>query len=143
MSDAALDLMFGLVLETGKRFGEVATDFQRADAEAVLGNVCPNHFLTRPRGDSKTGDLAAMNIAVALTQAPARARMYSLAADEKQGRLLVDAIAGFSERTPELAGALTIHESRVVFPRAGVRLDVARSGSGEHLGFAAVVRDGR
>lgn len=121
---AALDLMHGLVLEDGRRWGEAATDFQRADAEAVLDGTRPNHFLTRPRGDSKTSDLGGMNVAVALAQAPPRSRLYALAADEKQGRLLVDAILGFAERTPELSGALTIHESRVVFPRAGVRLDV-------------------
>jgi hypothetical protein len=61
--------------------------FQREDAEAVLdqSSLTPNHSLTRPRGDSKTSDLAGMNIAVGLAQAPHRARMYALAADEKQG----------------------------------------------------------
>ena len=140
----ALDLFYGLVLEDGRRLGEAATDFQRADAAAVLDGDCPNHFLSRPRGALRRRLISArMNIAVALAQAPARARLYALAADEKQGRLLVDSIAGFAERTPELRGALTIHESRVVFPRAGVRLDVLAADQASHLGFAAVVCDGR
>jgi hypothetical protein len=71
----ALDLFFGLVLEDGRRIGEAASGFQRQDAKAVLEqeSPTPNHFLTRPRGDSKTTDLAGMNIAVGLVQAPPRA----------------------------------------------------------------------
>ncbi len=122
----ALDLFYGLVLEDGRRIGEAAADFQREDAEAVLeqNSSAPNHFITRPRGDSKTSDLAGHNIAVGLAQAPQRARMYALAADEKQGRLLVDAMAGFVSRTPELQNALVIRESSVHFRRSDARLEV-------------------
>lgn len=122
----ALDLFLGLRLEDGRRVGEAAADFQLEDAKAVLDqdSETPNHFFTRPRGDSKTSDLAGMNISVGLVQAPPRARMYGLAADEKQGRLLVDAIAGFAARTPELQGALVIRESSVYFPRSQARLDI-------------------
>ena len=122
----ALDLMHALVLEDGRRWGEAACDFQRQDAEAVLDQASqvPNHYITRPRGDSKTSDLGGMNIAVGLAQAPHRARMYSLAADEKQGRLLVDAMAGFAQRTPELRNALVVRESSVDFPRSQAKLEV-------------------
>lgn len=122
----ALDLFHGLVLEDGRRLGEAAADFQLQDAEAVLDQASetPNHFLTRPRGDSKTSDLAGMNIAVGLAQAPHRSRMYALSADEKQGRLLVDAMAGFATRTPELVGALIVRESSIYFPRSDSRLEV-------------------
>ena len=84
-----------------------------------------------------------MNITVGLAQAPPRARMYALAADEKQGRLLIDAIAGFAERTPELRGALTIHESRVVFPRADVRLDVLAADQASIWGLRLLHHRGR
>ena len=35
MSDA-LDLLHALVLDTGRKWGEVAADFQRADAQAIF-----------------------------------------------------------------------------------------------------------
>lgn len=38
--------------------------------------------------------------------------------------MLVDAMAGFLARTPELASALVVYESSVVFPRSQVRLEV-------------------
>jgi hypothetical protein len=120
----ALDLMHALVVESGQRWGEIAHDFQREDAEVVLLSSTPNHFLTRPRGDSKTTDLAGMNLTIGLVQAPARARMYALAADEKQGRLLVDAMAGLVARTPELANAVTVRESSAIFHRSQARLEV-------------------
>jgi phage terminase large subunit-like protein len=122
----ALNLMNALVLEDGRRWGEVARDFQRADAEAVLDEASetPNHLLTRPRGDSKTSDLGGLNLAAGLAQAPHRARMYALAADEKQGRLLLDALAGFVARTPELRSAVVIRESSVHFQRSHARLEV-------------------
>jgi phage terminase large subunit-like protein len=122
----ALDLLYGLVLEDGRRWGEAATTFQKQDAVAVLDEASPtpNHFLTRPRGDSKTTDLAGMNIAAALAQAPPRARLYGLAADEKQGRLLIDSVAGFAARTAELTNALVVRDAHVYFPRTQARLEI-------------------
>jgi hypothetical protein len=72
----ALDLLAALVLEDGRRWGEVATDWQWEDAEAILdpASPTPNHFLTRPRGASKTGDLAAVLLVVLLEQMPPGAR---------------------------------------------------------------------
>jgi Terminase large subunit, ATPase domain len=122
----AVDLLYALVLEDGRRWGEAAVDVQRADAEAVLdtGSETPNHMLTRSRGYSKTSDLAGVSIPVMLVQAPARARMYGLAADRGQGQLLVDAIAGFVQRTPELRNALIVREWEVVAARSGAKLEI-------------------
>jgi hypothetical protein len=119
----ALDLLYGLVLEDGRRWGEAAVDVQRADAEAVLdtGSKTPNHMFTRSQGYSKTSDLAAVSIPVMLVQAPARARLYGLAADRGQGQLLVDAIAGFVQRTPELRNALVVREWEVAGSRLGAK----------------------
>ncbi len=122
---AALDVMNGLVLEDGRRWGEAAADFQRDDAGAVLeSSGVPYHFLTRSRGGSKTADLAGMAIAAMLAQLPAASRLYGLAADRDQGRLLVDSIAAYSARTPELRGALTIDAYRVTANRGGSMLEV-------------------
>jgi hypothetical protein len=97
-----------------------------ADARAVLdpGSATPYHFLTRARGGSKTADLAGMAIAAMLAQLPPRARAYGLAADRDQGRLLVDSIAGFAARTPELRGALRVDAYRATATRSGSVLDV-------------------
>ena len=125
MSDA-LDTLYGLVLEDGRRWGEAAAPFQREDAEAILepGGV-PFHYLTRSRGSSKTSDLAGIAISVALTQAPPGARMYAVAADRSQAGLLVQAVAGYVQRTPELRGALEVQTWRASAPRTGVVLEVS------------------
>jgi hypothetical protein len=73
----------------------------------------PYHYLTRSRGGSKTNDLGGMAIAALLAQLPHGSRCYRLAADRDQGRLLVDSVAGFATRTPELRGALKSDAYRV------------------------------
>jgi hypothetical protein len=112
----ALDVLSALVLEDGRRWGESAAEFQWEDARAVLDREGrPNHFLTRARGGSKTSDLAGMAIAVGLTQSPPHTRMYGLAAARDQAALLLDSVAGFYSRTPELQGTLTVREHKVYF----------------------------
>jgi hypothetical protein len=55
----ALDLLLGLVLEDGRRWGDAASEWQRSDAEAILDLSGPRlHYLTRPRGASKDGGSA-------------------------------------------------------------------------------------
>jgi len=68
----ALDVLSGLVLESGARWGEVAAPFQRSDAAAVLDPESPTPFSyqTRSRGGSKTDDLGGVCIAAMLAQAP-------------------------------------------------------------------------
>jgi hypothetical protein len=122
---AALDVLHGLVCEDGKRWGEVATDWQLADAHAVLNQSGPRfHYLTRPRGASKTTDLGAVAIAALVAQLPARSRSYAAAADRDQAGLLLDSIAGFCERTKGLAGALKIETFKVTALRTGATLEV-------------------
>jgi phage terminase large subunit-like protein len=124
-AEEALDLLASLVLEDGRRWGEAAVSWQWEDGRAVLDpEGPPYHFLTRPRGGSKTTDLAGIALAAMLAQLPAGARLYGLAADRDQGRLLVDAIEGFAERTPELRGALRIDAYRVTATRSGSILEV-------------------
>src|SRR5436190_23657001 len=99
--------MAALVLENGRRWGEAAAGFQWDDARAVLdqASAAPYHFLTRSRGGSKTKDLGGMAVAAMLTQAPRGSRLYGLAADRDQGRLLVALGDGFASRTAALRGA--------------------------------------
>lgn len=113
-SERAQDRLSSLVLETGQRWGEVAYPFQWDAAEVVLDpeSRTPCCYFTRSRGGSKTTDLAAMVLAVMLEQAPPGARLYAIAADKDQGRLLLDSMRGFCERTPGLAGLLVFTETR-------------------------------
>lgn len=120
---AALELLASLRLEDGRLWGDAALGFQFEDARAVLEGEQPYNFLTRPRGGSKTTDLAAVALAMIVT-AEARARLYWLAADSDQGALAIDCIAGFVARTPALAGRVGVHARRVHLPDSGAALEV-------------------
>ena len=125
MADRALELLRGLRLEDGRRWGDAAQPWQRADAEAILDTDGPrSHYLTRPRGASKTTDLGAVAIAALVAQLPARSRSYAAAADRDQAGLLLDALAGFVERTGPLAGALKVEAWKVTSVRTGATLEV-------------------
>ena len=127
-AEHALDLLAALVLPDGRRWGEAAHPFQWTDARAVLepSSPTPYHFLTRARGAAKTGDLAAIAVAAMLEQASPGARLYAVAADQDQARLLLDSIRGYTARTPLLrdADALAIGAYRVAVPGADVVLEV-------------------
>ena len=120
-----LDLLAGLVLESGARWGEVASDHQRADAVAVLtGEDRRRHWLGRSRGYSKTTDVAGMSVVALLEQLPSGAAGFAVAADKDQARLIVDAIRGFVARTPELRGAFVVDAYKVAAPRRSTALEV-------------------
>ncbi|HEY5161114.1 MAG TPA: hypothetical protein VII83_08625, partial [Gaiellaceae bacterium] len=122
---AALDVLNGLVLEDGRRWGDVATDWQLEDAEAIFDpeSATPYHFDTRPRGGAKTSDLGGIVLALMLTEAPAGAKLYGAAADKDQARLLVDSIAGYRSRTDGLHG-IRIDQYRVSVTKTGVTLEM-------------------
>jgi phage terminase large subunit-like protein len=126
VGNAALDLLFGPRLEDGRCWGDAAVACQVADAEAVLdpGSGTPYNFETRSRGYAKTSDQAGVQTTVMLAQAPPGSRLYAVAADLDQGRLIVEAIDGFARRTPELRGALDVNAYRVTVTRTGTTLEV-------------------
>lgn len=128
MADGALDLLAGLVLDdAGRRWGELATDFQWDDARAVLDTSAeapPFHFLTRSRGSSKTLDLAGVAVAAMLTQCSPGSKLYACAADKDQERLIVESIEGFAQRTGELKGALVIRNFKVTATKTRSTLEV-------------------
>lgn len=138
MREGTLDpaaLLAGLVLDDGRRWGEVAAGWQRDDAVAVLDVDGPRlHFQTRPRGGSKTTDLAAVSTVALLTQAPARSRSYAYAADREQAGLLLDGLAGLVDRTPGLAGALTVETWRATVNATGATLAVQSSDDASAFG---------
>jgi phage terminase large subunit-like protein len=137
VSDAALNLLAALALEDGRRWGEAAVDVQWEDAKAVLDqeSVTPNHWLGRARGFSKTTDSAGVGLVAMLAQAPERARLYGIAADQAQGTLLVDAIGGFVARTPELRNAVVVQEFKVIATRTGASLTILPADSSSVWGL--------
>ena len=120
---AARDVLARLLLPDGRPWVDAAERFQLEDAVAVIEGERPYNFLTRSRGSSKTGDLAAVALAMSLA-AEQPERLYWLASDADQGSLAVDAIAGYVSRTPGLADQVEIQARRVNVPRTGTRLDV-------------------
>ena len=124
--------MWGLVLEDGRRWGELAIDHQKDDAEAINTLDGPRlHFLTRPRGGSKTSDLAAVALSWLAVDAPIRARGYVVASNGEQAGILIDAAASLVARTPEIDGVLTVENEKIVAPNgAWIRiLNLSDSGA--------------
>jgi hypothetical protein len=124
--------MYGLVLESGKRWIEVAADFQVEDAIAVFGDEKPHrHFLTRARGGSKTTDMAGFAVSWLAAEAPMRARGYVVASNGEQAGILIDAAASLIARTPELEGVLIVENERIIAPNgAWIRvLNLSDSGA--------------
>ncbi len=126
---AAVDLLYALVLESGRRWGEVAQPWQRADAEAFLDASSARrfHWWGRPRGAAKTADAGGVASVALLEQLPARSRSYALAGDRDQAALVVDSIAGFAERTPEVGAGLRVGAVRVAAARSGATLTILAS----------------
>jgi hypothetical protein len=110
----ALDLLRALVLEDGRRWGEAAADFQRDDARAILSRSPRLHFLTRPRGASKTTDLAAVVLALLLEDFGPGDAGHVFACDADQAGELLRAAAGLVARTGELAGLVDVQTRRIV-----------------------------
>jgi hypothetical protein len=86
-----LSLLSALVLDSGQLWGEAATDWQRADARALLtldlSTDAPRlHFHTRPRGGSKTVDAAACSLVALIAQAPPSSVSHAYARDRDRPR---------------------------------------------------------
>lgn len=129
-----IDTLGLLRIEDGRKWIDAAFPFQIEDALAVIEGACPYNFLTRARGSSKTSDLAACALALLLA-VESRERAYWLAADIDQGRLAIDAITGFLDRTPALRDAVTLTSSAVEVKATGARLDVLASDAASSWGL--------
>lgn len=121
-----LDLLASLVLDTGETWSAAATERQRRDAAAILSTapgVPRQHFLTRPRGGSKSTDGAALVLVVLLTQAPADSVSHVYAVDAEQAALVLSKVRGLAERTA-LAPLLDFTSREVRVKANGARLRV-------------------
>ena len=128
-----IDLLAALVLdEDGRRWGEIAADFQWDDAEAIFSDDGPLwHFLTRPRGGSKTTDLAGISLCWLATVATPGARGYVFAGSKDQAALLLDAASGLVDRTPELRDVIEVQASKLIALKSGATVEIrSADGSG-------------
>ena len=138
-----LALLSALVLDSGALWGETATDWQREDAAALLDHSpdAPRlHFLTRPRGGSKTTDLAAVALAALVAQAPTRSTSHAFARDRDQAALLLDALSGLVARTG-LGGLVDVGSWSVTVRESGARLAVESADAASaygHLPFLVI-----
>jgi hypothetical protein len=122
-----LSLLSALVLDSGQLWGEMATEWQRTDARALLTDPATDaprlHFHTRPRGGSKTVDAGACALVSLITQAPPGSTSHAYARDKDQAGLLTAAVAGLVGRTG-LSGLVDIGSWAVTVRATGARLVV-------------------
>lgn len=112
---------------------EALDDWQRADFEALDAawvRVCggPNEgpqgaWLERPRGHSKTSDIAAQ-VAYALVASPMPIRGIAAAASKDQARILRDSVLKLKRLNPELLGILTVNLYAIKNDQTGSELQI-------------------
>jgi len=122
---AAMSLMAALVLENNHTWGSMAAQFQWEDAEAIFDPDQPLwSFLTRPRGGSKSTDLAAVLLVWLVCFATPGEHGYVIATDKDQGSFAVlDAISGLVGRTPALQGRVSVQTTKIT-SKSGASVEV-------------------
>jgi hypothetical protein len=133
-----------------RRFGSVQDEWQRQDFAALdpalrraagrgKGDAKGRAYLERPRGHSKTTDLAIIACwALAFSTRPLRG--YCYAADKDQARLLRDAMLTLIRLNPWLAEILSVETHRIVnfasdHPGEGGSLTIETSDVGSSYGI--------
>ena len=135
---------------TARRFGDVQDDWQTADFAALDPALkrCNGRsteparmraYLERPRGHSKTTDLA-VTCCWALAFATRPLRGYCYAADKDQARLLKDAVHTVVRLNPWLGEILSVESHRIVnkaakHPGEGGTLTIEASDVGSSYGI--------
>ena len=128
-----------------RRLGEVMDDWQRADFAAMdLGfrracghSVQGGHqraWLERPRGHSKTSDLAIM-ATWALAFSGRAIKGICAAGDRDQARLIRDSIERLLRSNPWLGRALKIQQYRIVNKHSGSELEIISADTHTAYGF--------
>jgi len=137
---AALELLAGLIVEDdGTVWGDRATADQWADARAILTTPATDpdaprlHYLTRPRGGSKTTDVAAVVLVALLVQAPRLSRSHAYARDRDQAALLLDAAARLVAMN-DLAGLVDVGADTLAVRATGASLAVESADAASAFG---------
>ena len=130
-----LSILAAMRLEDGNEWGAIATDWQWDDAKAFFNDEGPRwHFITRPRGGSKSTDLAGIALSWLATVAPPGARGYVIASDRDQGAILVDAASGLVDRTPELRSSVMVGSLKIT-AKNGATLEVLAADGSSAFGL--------
>jgi len=119
-----LDLMHALVLDNGRRWGEVATDVQRQNARAVLESrpgEARLHWYEAPKGYSKSTDTAGLSLAWLVADAPGLVEGYVIAGDLDQANRLLDKARGLVARSG-LVGLVRVEAHRLLHVRTSARV---------------------
>lgn len=136
MSDwTPMELLAAMQLEDGRLWGARAHAFQKEDAAAILLNSqVRRHNILRGRGMSKTTDVAAMTLALLLTEAPPRSRSHCYAADADQAGIMLETIHGLAERSG-LLGVLDFTTRTVTAKRGGASMTVESADGASAFGL--------
>ena len=123
-------------------FEQLDSGWKRAIGQAVEGPCYSRAFLERPRGHSKTLDLAIM-ASWALFASRRRLSLIGCAADQDQARLLRDAIGRLVYVNPWLDKVLVVENYRVKNPVTESTLDIISSDAKTSYGLTpdAVICD--
>jgi len=103
-------------LESGEPFGTKMEPWQAEDFQAI--DEGQHSYRERPRGHSKTFDLA-VDVVTEMVLGARGQRIYGLAADEDQGRLLESDIAAIFTRHPALRGLVKIKANEITMRENG------------------------
>lgn len=120
----AMATMAGLVLDKGERWGEIATDWQVEDAKAILlpGREGQRlHWLGRPKGGSKTTDVAGIAVTWLLTQSRGLEDGFVIASDREQASRLLRFARGLIDRSG-LGDLLDVQTHAIVHRSSGARV---------------------
>jgi hypothetical protein len=123
-----------LRLPDGRRFGDVMAPFQCETFQHYFDPLSPpNLWVSRPRGGSKTTDVAALAVHE-LVFAPTGSLMVAVAADQNQARLLLDAMRRWRDANPHLKG-FQMGRNEVRNPATGSVLRTLASDTRGNLGL--------
>jgi phage terminase large subunit-like protein len=133
---SALELLAGLMLPEGRRFGEMATSWERRVAKAMLSERGARRWwVGAPRGAGKTEFMAALTTVAMVDLLRAGAEAYVVARDRDQARISIDRVRGFVRRSG-LEGAFERLDTYVVTTRSGVRLEALSADVGSAWGLS-------
>jgi Phage Terminase len=124
----------GILLENGQPLGDVWDGWQVADFEALDAPAHRHGYLERPRGHSKTGDVATEALVELMLGGPER-ELFCVAVDADQASILFQDVVGKIRRRPDLNAKVAIGKSEVIVKATRSRLTVLSSDAPSAFGL--------
>jgi len=123
-----------LLLEGGNRLGDVMDGWQREDFEALDDSAHRHAYLERPRGHSKTGDVATEAVVELFLGGPER-ELFCVAVDEDQAGILFRDVVGKIRRRPDLNAKVAIGKREITVKATRSTLTVLSSDAPSAFGL--------